>query len=175
MNRQEKESLVDTLKKDFAQSEAAYLVGYSGLSVNAMQDLRGKLRDKGARLKIAKMRLVKRALADDAVYEGFMPHLKEQCGVIFAEEEPTGVAKVLYDFSKDNDNLNVVLGFVEREYLDADAVKYLATLPPREVLLAQVVGTMQMPITQFVGVLNMLLVRLLVVLKQIAEKKEKEA
>jgi large subunit ribosomal protein L10 len=175
MNRQEKESLVDALKKDFAQSEAAYLVGCSGLSVNAMQDLRGKLRDKGAHLRVAKMRLVKRALADNVTYEGFVPHLKEQRGVIFAAEEATGVAKVLHDFSKDNNRLSVVLGYVEREYLDADGVKYLATLPSREVLLAQVVGTMQMPITQFVGVLNMLLVRLLFVLKQISEKKEKEA
>ena len=175
MNRQDKESLIDALKKEFAQSEAAYLVGYSGLSVNSMQILRGKLREKGARLKVAKMRLFKRALSDDAVYEGLVPHLREQCGVVFAQQEPTSIAKVLFDFSKENEALNIVLGCVEREVLDASGVRYLATLPPRDVLLAQVVGTMQMPITLFVGVLNMLLVRLLFVLKQIAEKKEKEA
>ncbi|HBR70234.1 TPA: 50S ribosomal protein L10 [Candidatus Dependentiae bacterium] len=175
MNRQEKEALVDSLRKNFDQAEAAFLVGCSGLSVNVMQDLRSKLRGKGARLKVAKMRLVKRALSDNAAYEGFMPYLHEERGVIFAQQEPTAVAKVLHDFVKDNENFDIVLGYVEKEYLDADTVKYLATLPSREILLAQVVGTMQMPITQFVGVLNMMLVRLLVVLKQIAEKKEKEA
>lgn len=175
MNRQEKEALIDSLKENFNQAEAAFLVGCSGLSVNAMQSLRSKLRDKGARLKVAKMRLIKRALSDDVVYEGFMPYLREQRGIIFVQQEPTGVAKILYDFVKDNENLNIVVGYVEKEYLNADAIKYLATLPPKEILLAQVVGTMQMPITMFVGVLNMMLVRLLVVLKQIAEKKENEA
>lgn len=175
MNRQEKEALVSALKKDFTQAEATYLIGYSGLSVNAIQDLRGKLRDQGARLKVAKMRLVKWAISDNANYEGLMPYLHDQCGVVFVQQEPIDVARVLYDFAKGHESMKLVVGYVDQQYIDADAIKYLATLPPKEVLLAQVVGTMQMPITQFVGILNMMLVRLLVVLKQIAEKKEEEA
>ena len=175
MNRQQKEILIDSLKKGFAESEAAYVIGYSGLSVNSLQELRGKLRASGARLKVAKMRLFKRALGEGAMFEGFKPFLVEQRGIVFASKEPTSVAKVLYDFAKANEKLDIVLGYVDKEFLDQATVKYIATLPSREVLLAQVVGTMQAPIRQFVGVLNMLVVRLLIVLKQIAEKKEKEA
>jgi len=174
MNRQQKETLVDALKKDFNDAQATYLIGYRGLSVNAMQDLRGKLRDKGALLKIAKMRLMKRAVGESPSKD-FEPYLQEQRGIVFVSQEPTTVAKVLHDFSKHNKQLDIILGYVEREILDQEAVKYLATLPPREVLLAQVLGTMQAPIARFALVLNMLIVRLLFVLKQIADNKEKKA
>jgi len=175
MNRQQKEALINVLKKGFTGSEAAYLVGYHGLSVNLMQDLRGKLRDKGAQLKIAKMRLIKRAIDEGSLLKDFLPHLQKQRGIVFVSQEPAAVAKVLNDFAKANEQLDLVFGYVEREFLDREAIKYLATLPSREVLLAQVVGTMQAPITQFAVVLNMFVVRLLFVLKQVAEKKEKEA
>jgi len=175
MNRQQKESLIEALKKDFTQAQAAYLVGYSGLSVNVLQELRSKLREKGAHFKVAKMRLMKRAIDEASPLKDFMPHLREQRGIIFVSQEPTAIAKLLYDFAHNNEQLDIVFGYVEREFLDKEAIKYLATLPSREILLAQVVGTMQAPIVQFASMMNMLIVRLLFVLKQIADKKEKQA
>ncbi len=171
MNRQQKETLIDNLQKDFSASEAAYLVGVRGLSVNATQELRSKLREKGAVLKIAKMRLFKRAIVDNGALNDFFAQLQDQRGVVFVYEEPASVAKVLYDFAKSNEHLSLVLGYVDQEILDVEGIKYIALLPSREVLLAQVLGTMQAPVTQFVGILRMLLVRLLVVLKKIEEKK----
>jgi large subunit ribosomal protein L10 len=171
MNRQQKEALVDSLREHFSASQAAYLVGVRGLSVNAMRVLRGKLREHGASLKVAKMRLIKRAATQDDALGGLVSHLQDQRGVVFVDKEPTVVAKVLHDFAKDNEQLSIVLGYVDRAFLDEAAVKILATLPPREVLLAQVIGTMQAPLNQFAGILRMLIVRLLVVLKKIEEKK----
>ena len=161
MNRQQKETLVDTLKKSFAEAEATYLIGCRGLSVNVMQDLRGKLRDKGARFKVAKMRLVKRAAAETPGLQAMAPFLHEQRGIIFVEKEPTAVAKALCDFAKEHEQLTIIVGYVDQEILDANTVKFLASLPSRDVLRAQLLGTMQAPITQCVGLLNLMIVRLL--------------
>ena len=117
MNRQQKETLINVLKKGFTESEAAYLVGYHGLSVNLMQDLRGKLRDKGAQLKIAKMRLIKRAIDEGSPLKDFLPHLQKQRGIVFVSQEPAAVAKVLNDLLKQMSNLILFLGMLNANFL----------------------------------------------------------
>ena len=175
MNRQQKEQLVGVLKKGFDDSVASYVVGCQGLSVNAIRDLRSRLRKYGAQLKVAKKRLVKRALADNQDLKIFVPFLREQRGVVFVSQEPTAVAKTLHDFAKEYESLQLVAGYVDRELLDIKGIEQLALLPSREVLLAQVLGTMQAPIKQCAGLLHLMLVRLAVVLQQVAQKKEQEA
>ena len=174
MNRQQKKVLVDTLQEQFDSSIASYVVGYRGLSVNAVRDLRAKLRPHGAQFKVAKMRLMKRAIADASRLQAVAPFLCEQRGVVFVSNEPTAVARVLFDFAKENGQLNVIVGYVDQEIIDAAGVKFLASLPSKDVLRAQVLGTMQAPITQFAGLLQLMVVRLLLVLQQINQKKEKE-
>lgn len=173
MNRQQKEQLVSTLKKEFTDAQGAYLVGYQGLSVEDLRLLRNKLRENKAVFKVAKMRLVRRALTDEL--KDFDPCLKEQRGIVFSYNEPTIVAKTLHDFAKDHEQLNIVLGFVEKEVIGADVIKVIASLPPREVLLAQALGMMKSPILQLAQLLNVMLVRLIFVLQQISEKKAKES
>lgn len=175
MNRQQKEILVGALKKSFDSSIANYVVGCQGLSVNAMRELRSRLRKHGAQVKVAKMRLVKRALIDNQELQGVVPFLCEQRGVVFVSHESTAVAKTLCDFAKEYERLQLVAGYVDREMLDIKGIEYLASLPSREVLLAQVLGTMQAPMRQCAVLLHLMLVRLAVVLQQIAQKKEQEA
>ncbi len=172
MNRQQKEVLVDALQKQFDASVASYIIDFRGLSVNAVHSLRTKLRPHGAQFKVAKMRLMKRAIADVPGLGVVTPFLCDQRGVVFASSEPTAVAKVLFDFAKENEHLNIIAGYVDQEIVDAAVVKFLASLPSKDVLRAQVLGTMQAPITQFVGLLQLMVIRLLLVLQQISQKKE---
>ena len=172
MNRQQKEVLVGSLQKQFNASIASYVVGYRGLSVNAVRDLRAKLRPHGAQLKVAKMRLMKRAIAAAPEMQAVAPFLCEQRAVVFVAQEPTAVAKTLFDFAKEHEQLNVIVGYVDQEIFDAAGIKILATLPSKDVLRAQVLGAMQAPISQCVGLLQLLVVRLLLVLQQINQKKE---
>lgn len=171
MNRTEKEAVIQLLHDSLLKNQSSFLVNYQGLSVNQMQSLRAGLREKGANLRVAKARLMKRAVDGVEGADQLMPFLKDQIAMVFSQEAPSA-AKVLYDFSKKNENLELVVGLFESNLYDAQALGRIASLPPREILLAQVCGTLKAPITKTVGLLNMLIVRLLLVLKQIEEKKQ---
>lgn len=161
MNRQEKAGLIELLKQDFNESKALFWINYQGLSVNQLQVLRSDLRKQNGKLKIAKVRIAKRAFSELPVSSDLLPQLRDQLGVVFSVGEPNAVAKVLYDFSRKNEALKVVMGHFENKILDKNEIKFLATLPSREVLLARVCGTLMAPITC-----------LAVVLKKASEKSE---
>jgi large subunit ribosomal protein L10 len=172
MNRQQKELVVKSLQDEFAQSNASFLVGVQGLSVSQMEGLRTALRSKGGRLKVAKARLMKRAIKEADGTAVLEPFLKHQIGVVFAQDQVPAVAKALSDFSKLNEALVLIAGSLENNLLGAQEIIRIASLPSREQLLAQVCGTLKSPIAGFANVLNVLILRLLWTLKQIEEKKK---
>ena len=174
MNRQQKEVVVELFHKDFLANKGTFFVNYSGLTVNQMQQLRRNLREKGGALKIAKMRLVRRALADVEGTQELLSHCKNQLGVVFAYDaaEVSGIAKTLEDFAKKNESLGLVIGCVDAQLLDKKAIARIASLPSREVLLAQLCGTLNAPLTSFVFGLNSILVKLLIALKEIEKQKQ---
>jgi large subunit ribosomal protein L10 len=173
MNRQQKESVVELFHKDFLTNKGSFFVDYSGLTVAQMQQLRRQLRAKGGSLKVAKMRLVKKALADIESSDVLIPYCKNQLGVVFVHDasEVSGIAKALNDFSKKNEALGLIVGCLDAQLLDKGAISRIASLPSREVLLAQVCGTLNAPIASFVYVLNAMTTRLLITLKEIEKQK----
>ncbi len=171
MNRQQKEVVIETLRKDFSDSKGSFLVSYSGLTVGQMQKLRRELREKGGQLKVAKMRLIKRALTGMEDVESLVPFCREQLGVVFVTDESSGVAKVLQEFAKKNELLRLVVGYVDSQLLDEASIIRIASLPSKAILLAQVCGTVKAPLSSFVNVLNLLIIRLLWVLKEVGKKK----
>ncbi len=170
MNRQQKEQVVQDLREGFANNPAHFVVGYKGLTVKDMQGLRKQLREKGGILKVTKARLMKIA-ARDLDAKSLVPYFKDQIGIVFASDEPPAVAKVLRDFAKDHEGLQLIVGYLDAQLLDESSIGRIALLPSKEVLRAQVCGAINAPITGFVSVLNMQLVRLLLVLKQLSSKK----
>ena len=172
MNKQQKQELVKNLEAKFAESSGSFLVNFQGLTVPQMQTLRGELYDKGAQVKVAKNRLVKIAIKETADCINLDQYLQGQLALVFAESDVTGVAKVLSDFAKDNDAMELVAGCCENQVFDAEALKKLAKLPSREVLLAQLMGVMQSPTVGMVMVLRQLIVKLLLTLKAVEEKKK---
>lgn len=176
MNRQQKESVIGALHSLFSTTKGSFFVDYQGLTVSEMRRLRKQLRETGGTLKVAKMRLIKRALTDTQDSQVLLPYCEDQRGVVFAQDagDVSPVAKVLRDFSKENESLQLVVGCLDAQLLDKQAIVRIASLPSKEVLLAQVCGTLNAPVTSFVSVLNQLIVRLLLVLKEI-EKKQQSA
>lgn len=172
MNRSGKEAVVASLQNQFSQSESAFLVGVQGLTVDQFSQLRKQLREKDARLQVAKVRLMKRALQGVENVDALNPYLRQQIGFVFAKKDTTGVAKVLHDFSKTVDLLKIVAGAMDGAILDAHSVITIASLPSKEILLSQVARGLQAPTANFVGVLHQLLARLAYVLKQIEQKKQ---
>ena len=172
MNRQQKELVVQLFRENFTQSPASFVVGYKGLTVSQMQNLRSKLREHGGALKVTKARLMKLAFGDLEDAKALMPHLQDQIGIVFASDEPPAVAKVLSEFAKDNSALTLIVGALEGDALDSQGIVRIASLPSKTQLLANVCGTLKAPMTCLAFVLNMQIVQLLVVLKQVAEKKK---
>jgi large subunit ribosomal protein L10 len=172
MNRLEKASLVGLLQDNFSHSQAAFLVGYQGLTVAQLEVLRREVRAKGGAVKVAKNRLVRRAIADmDGTCE-LSDHLKNQLGVVFAGTGFTDVAKVLINFSKENGAFSIVAGCLESELLSKEKIVRLAMLPSKEILLAQMCGTIKAPVSNLVSALNMIVLKPLWALKQIEAQKQ---
>lgn len=172
MNRNEKQLVINSIKNDFANSEAAFLVGVKGLTVDAVQALRKGLFAQGGSIKVTKNTLLKLAVKDVDGLSELAPHFKEQIAVVFAEENSPAVAKMLNETAKQNELFQIIAGSLNNAVLDKSQVIALASLPSREILLAQVLGTLNAPITGFASVLNQLILRLLWVLKKIEEQKQ---
>ncbi len=171
MNRQEKEKVISSTKELVSKSQAVFVVNYKGLSVAKMQNLRNCIRQNGGQLKVIKSSLMDIASKDIDGAEEFKSSFKDQIGFVFAKGDVSAVAKQLIGFSKENDALKVVTGIFESKVLNPSQIDMIASLPSREVLIAQVLGTMQAPIASFVRVLNQVVASLPQVLKQIEEKK----
>jgi large subunit ribosomal protein L10 len=172
MNREQKAAVVASLKNSFAQSNASFVVKYPGLTVEQMQKLRNDLRAEGATLKVTKARLMKLAADGNPGAEVMVPYFKEQVGLVFANQEAPSVAKVLSDFAKDNEALSIIVGSLDQNLLTQADVVRIASLPSKEVLLAQLCGTLNAPITGLARALTMMQLKLLWALTRIGEKKQ---
>ncbi len=172
MNRQEKKTLVDSITRDFKQSKASFVVGMQGMTVEHVQKLRNELYEKHGRIKVAKNTLLKRATDGLEGIDKLQPFFKGQIAVIFADEDAPSIAKILVNAAKRLEMLKLQGGTLDTNVISLDKIKFLASLPSREVLLSTLCGTLQAPISSYVRILNQLIVRLLWVLKEIETKKQ---
>ena len=152
MDRVEKEQLVASLRGTFEETAIVVVTHYSGLTVAEMGDLRGKMRDAGAKFKVTKNRLTRLAL-EGTKYTSLDSLFKGPTGIAFSED-PVAAAKATMDFAKTNDKLIVLGGAMGETPLDAEAVKALASLPSLDELRAKLVGMLNTPATRIAGVLQ---------------------
>jgi large subunit ribosomal protein L10 len=148
-----KEQLVEEIKDKFADSQAVLLADYRGLSVKELQQLRVKLREVGAELRVFKNSLTEIAMRELAL-PSMTEYLTGPTAFVFASEDPVAPAKALTAFAKEHKALELKAGLVENQVVNAEGVKVIATLPSREELIAKLLGTMQNPIVGFARVLN---------------------
>ncbi len=143
MDRTQKEEMVSFLKGVFDTSASVVVVRNHGLNVAEMQDLRLKMREQGATLKVAKNRLARLALEGSEI-EGLGEHLTGTT-VLGYSEDVVAAAKVLVKFAKDNEKIELVGGTMESTLLDVNGVKSLAALPGIDELRGKIVGLLQAP------------------------------
>lgn len=151
LNRNEKAAVVADVTAQVARSQTLALAEYRGLSVENLNVLRRQARDKGVYLHVLKNSLARRAVAGSP-FEVAQPTMVGPLIYGFSEDA-VAAAKVLADFAKGNDKLVVKGGAYAGKVLDANGVKALAAIPSKEVLLAQLLGLMQSPISRFARVL----------------------
>jgi|SRR5690606_8772467 large subunit ribosomal protein L10 len=152
MDRAQKQDTIEALKGVFDTSGAVVVTHYMGLTVAEMTELRGRLREQGAQLKVVKNTLVQKALDGSAGEEGDAL-FKGPVAIAFAPD-PVTAAKVATQFAKENDKFTVVGGLMGRQVLDKAGVSALATLPSLDELRGKIIGLIQAPATKVAGVLQ---------------------
>lgn len=171
--RSEKQEVVSELKGKLSGLKGAVLTNYRGLSVAMDTKLRRKLREAGVEYRVVKNTMT-RIAANEVGIEGLDKYLEGPTAMAMSATDPVAPAKVLSDFIRENklQAIEIKAGLVEGKVVDAGGVKALASLPPREVLIAQLLGTMQAPIAGFVRALGGLPSNLVYALEAIRKQKE---
>jgi large subunit ribosomal protein L10 len=151
LNRNEKAAVVTDVAAQVARSQTLALAEYRGLTVEHMNKLRVDARSKGVYLHVLKNSLARRAVAGtpfECAAESMVGPL-----IYGFSEDAVAAAKVIADFAKGNDKLVVKAGAYAGRALDAEGVKALASIPSKEVLLAQIAGLLMSPVQRMAGVL----------------------
>jgi len=166
-----KQKITENLHERFARSAIIVVTDYNGLDVAALNDLRRRLRAEGIEYQVVKNTLLVRAAADTEA-DLIKAYFKGPSAVAISYDDPVAPAKVLTQFAKENNKLEIKVGVLNGKVLDLNAVKALATLPSKEVMLAQFLAVLNADPTSFVRVLAQDPRSLLNVLTAIKDQKE---
>lgn len=147
LNLNDKKAVVAEISAKIASAQTIVVAEYRGIQVGHLTQLRAKARDQGVYLRVLKNTLARRAVEGTA----FADLASEMTGPLIysISEDAVAAAKVISDFAKTNDKLVVKAGNYAGKTLDKAAVTALANIPSREVLLAQVLGMMLVPVASF--------------------------
>lgn len=152
-NRQLKEAKIAEIKEKMDKAQALILVKYQGLNVEEDTELRKQLREAGVEYKVYKNTLAVRA-AKELGHESITKYFEGPIAVALGYDDVTAPARILNDFAKTHKALDLVAGLVNGEEFDADKVKELASVPPKEVLIAKLLGSFKAPISNFAYLLS---------------------
>ncbi len=169
----EKEALVAALREAADSSTSIYLTEFRHLNVAEMNELRGQILDKQARLRIAKNRLLKLAFVGTQA-EGLIEFLSGPTAVTFCQTDPVAIAKVLTEFGKDHEYLALKAGLMDGQIFDQQQVMRLAELPPRDQLLAQTLAAIIAPASALVNLLGGITSQFVFTLDAIADQRQQQ-
>jgi len=152
ITKEQKREIVAQYGDWLERSDAFVVTEYTGLTMKAMDELRGKIREVGGEFHVVKNTLVKLALKDvDIDFEE--DHFIGSTAIGFAFEDPPALAKVISEFTKESDFVEIKVGYLDKQMMSADDVKALADLPPLPVMRATLLSTLLAPASQLVRTL----------------------
>jgi large subunit ribosomal protein L10 len=148
-----KAETIEAIRTRMVHATTAVLTEYRGLSVQQLSELRKQLRAAFAEYHVVKNRLARIAL-EGSPLDGLRPHLSGPTGVVIGRRDPAVVAKALSAFARVNPALQLKVAVIDGQLLEPQELKAVADLPPREALRGQLVGAVQGPLSQLVGLLT---------------------
>ncbi len=169
-NRAAKEKLVNDIRDKFSRAGAAFIAEYQGIKAVDMNEIRKSLRDASIEFRIVRNTLARRAIKG-ASAEVIAKDLKGAVALIFSYKDAALAAKKLTEFAKDKPNLKIRLGALGGKVISLSEIKGLAELPPREALIAMLLGAMSAPATGFVCVISGIQKKLLYALNAVKDRK----
>lgn len=174
MKLEQKKQITEDIAVVMGSASTVYLTDFTGLDVAQMGELRVRLRESGASLRIVKNSLTIRAL-DGLDLPDLTEHLKGPTGLVLAGDDPAAPAKVMVDFAKEHDQRPVVkVGVVDRREVTAEEIKVLANLPSRDVLLGGIAGALTASVGGIVGALNAVIRDIALLAVEVANKGEQQ-
>ncbi len=174
MKLEQKKQITEDIAAVMGSASTVYLTDFTGLDVAQMGELRVRLRESGASLRIVKNSLTIRAL-DGLDLPDLTEHLKGPTGLVLAGDDSAAPAKVMVDFAKEHDQRPVVkVGVVDRREVTAEEIKVLANLPSRDVLLGGIAGALTASVGGIVGALNAVIRDIALLAVEVANKGEQQ-
>lgn len=170
---EQKQEVVKGLSAEIKDAKSLVLADYRGLTVEQDTELRNALRKAGVEYKVVKNTMTQFAMKENGL--DMDSYLSGPTAIAIHTTDPVAPAKILSDYAKKYEKLQIKVGVVEGKIIDSNGVKALAELPSREVLIARVLGGFNAPISGLVNVLNGNIRGLVVALNAVAEQKGKEA
>jgi len=164
-----KANVVESAQEKYQRAAGVFFTDYRGLKVKEIQSLRKQLKEKGGELHVIKNTLFRKAAGDDSA------NISEEMtsgptAYAFVYENESDCAKVLFDFAKASKKLVVKGGVLGGKEFSGDAVESLSKLPPREVLIAQLIGVIAAPLSNLVGIIEALYADPIRVIGAVADK-----
>lgn len=171
ITREAKEKMLEEVTEELKQADLVIITNYRGLNVQSINKLRGELRKENCRYKITK-NTMNRLACRQAGVEELENFFEGPVAIAYSSDDPVAAAKVFKDFAKEHESFEIKGGMLSGQLLDSSAIKALGDIPPREELLARVVGGFQAPISGLVGALHGNMRQLVYTLDAVREQKE---
>ncbi len=172
ITRQDKEKIVQNLSDKFSRAKSIVFLGFKGLTVKEDGELRSSLRSEDIDYKVARKTLIKRGLKEVNIEGVEDLELEGPVGTAVSYDDEVAPARLANEYAKTNKKLKLLGGYVSNKYLDATEIKALSLLPGKDQLRAQLVGTINAPVSGFVNVLAGNIRGLVNVLKAIEDDKK---
>ncbi len=168
--RDKKKGVVDEITKIFS-NPGVYVIDYRGLTVKEMEGLRKRVKARESELKVVKNRMIIKHFEAVSSEHG-RDMFNGPTALVYSGKNFLEVAKDLVDFEKESQKIKIRFGFVEHKYVDANGVKAVAKLPSKEQLLAQVAFSIVYPVRKMGIALSAPLRNVLILMKNLKDKKE---
>jgi large subunit ribosomal protein L10 len=170
-----KKEIVQELTDLFEQSKGLYLADFTGLNVEMANELRATCHKENVVYRVVKNTLIEHACIN-AGFKDLVQHLDGPTALAISTEDPVAPIRVLTGFVKNLEKKTPVIkaGMLENEYVGSEGIAKLKDIPPKEVLLAQILSCLQMPAAEFVGVLNEIVRSFVAVIQAVIDKKQAE-
>lgn len=148
-----KKPIVDEISASIKDAQSVVLVDYRGLTVEQDTQLRKNMREAGLTYKVYKNTFMNFAFKGTE-FEGLSKYLEGPSAIAISTEDATAPARLLSEFAKTADKLEIKAGVVEGTLYDAQGMATIASIPSRDVLISRLLGSLQSPITNFARVIN---------------------
>lgn len=171
MATKEKENQVEFLKNKFSQANSVIVADHTGINVNELTALRRDLKKSNAEFRVAKNTLLKLA-AKESGLEELSEVLNGPTSMVFGFDDPSVPARIIHEFSKKSEKPKVKAFILENSILSIADYKKIAQLPPKEQVLAILIGAVEGPITNFIMTIDGVTRNFIGLVDELAEKRK---